>query len=103
MGVTADSWTRRKGCRKHHEERVALGLSKEADDYVPKNEHIIADPINLSPIIPLHIRKQLSEEVRALGLGQLPPVKSDSVSIQFTSKLVRTLSQLDSTEECKDQ
>ena len=78
-----------------YEDRVKMGLSKRAEDYVPTgNEQLIADPMDLSPIIPEHIRKQLSEEVQS--------VQSDCESVMSIMPLVRSLRLSDSIEEHKE-
>lgn len=80
-----------------YETRVKNGLSKPAEDYVPTgNEQLIADPMNLSPIIPEHIRKQLSEEVKGV------PVQSDCEPALSILPLVRNSRLSDNIEEHKE-
>ena len=92
--ILANRLRERKVKEENFKERVKTGLSKEADDYVPtKKEHMICDPMDLSPIIPLEIRKKLSREVRAAsGTAEKPAIP----------ELCRSVSESCSIEEQKE-
>ena len=76
-----------------------MGLSKKGDDFVPTKMTQIADSMDLSPIIPEHIRRQLSQSVDHMEVDE----KSDSEQLPPILSLCRNLSLDDNTEEHKEQ
>ena len=92
--ILSDRLKGRETKKENFKERVNAGLSKEAADYVPTKDQMICDPMDLSPIIPLEIRQQLSREVRAA---------SSTEQIPAIPEICRSVSALGIDEEHKER
>ncbi len=98
--VMADRIKRRDVLQEHQAERERLGLSKPADDYNSDGKEIlIADPMDLSPIIPFEVRQALSAEVPQ---GVKRPCPFESEPEPSIPKLAHSLSLLCTETERKD-